>query len=222
MDQLGNDVAAATETTTPDYVDFVGTYSPVNIYTEAKTNLYLGAGNYLYYPQDENFQVNACRAYFKLKNGLTAGEPAGEQTGVRAIVLNFDGEDTQGIIDVEADSSLFTLHTSLFTFHLAHARRQAPRQAAHHEGHLHQERPQSGSEVIRKSGAPHGASLFFCLLAVFGILSCVPSAASDLRSSSLNFTHSFCSFLPFLARLYKKVRTFAAIIQGVPTDCGLR
>ena len=31
-----------------DYVDFVGTYSPVSIYTAEKTNLYLGADNKLY------------------------------------------------------------------------------------------------------------------------------------------------------------------------------
>ncbi len=47
-----------------DYVDFVGTYSPVSIYTDEKTNLYLGADNTLYYPTATGFKVNACRGYF--------------------------------------------------------------------------------------------------------------------------------------------------------------
>ena len=69
-----------------DYADFVGTYSPVSIYTDEKTNLYLGADNSLYYPTASGFKVNAFRAYFKL-NGLTAGEITSG-----AIELNF-GED---------------------------------------------------------------------------------------------------------------------------------
>ena len=90
-------------------VQFLGTYSPVSIYTDEKTNLYLGAGNTLYYPTTEGFQVNACRAYFQLKQGLTAGDP---NAAVRAFVLNF-GDETSGIVDAEANSSLFTLHSSL-------------------------------------------------------------------------------------------------------------
>ncbi len=113
--------AAATETASSSYVDFVGTYSPVNIYTEEKTNLYLGAGNTLYYPLNANFNVNACRAYFTLKSGLVAGEPAG---GVRAFVLNFgEGSDTNGIIAAEADSSLFPLHSSHSIWHTLDGKR---------------------------------------------------------------------------------------------------
>ena len=41
--------------------------------------------------------MNACRAYFQLKQGLTAGEPA---NGVRAFVLNFGDDETTGIISV--------------------------------------------------------------------------------------------------------------------------
>ena len=113
--------AAATETASSSYVDFVGTNSPVNIYTEEKTNLYLGAGNTLYYPLNANFNVNACRAYFTLKSGLVAGEPAG---GVRAFVLNFgEGSDTNGIIAAEADSSLFPLHSSHSIWHTLDGKR---------------------------------------------------------------------------------------------------
>ena len=80
------------------YVDFVGTYSPVNIYTDEKTNLYLGAGNTLYYPTDDGFKVNACRGYFQLK-GLTAGEPSNSnQASVRAFKLNFGDDEATGII----------------------------------------------------------------------------------------------------------------------------
>ncbi len=85
-----------------EYVYFVGTYSPVSIYTDEKTNLYLGDGNTLYYPTDEDFQVNACRGYFQLKQGLTAGEPSdSNQASVRAFKLNFgDDDNATGIISV--------------------------------------------------------------------------------------------------------------------------
>ena len=103
-----SNVTANAET---DYVDFVGTYNPVSIYTDEKTNLYLGADNTLYYPTDENFTVNAFRGYFQLK-GLTAGET--NSAGIRNFVLNFgDGDNATGIVSAEAISSLFTIHSSL-------------------------------------------------------------------------------------------------------------
>ena len=79
-----------------DWVDFVGIYSPEVIYEDAavKTKLYLGAGNKLYYPASEDFAVNACRAYFQLKNGLTAGDKA---QCVRSLVLNLGEEETTGV-----------------------------------------------------------------------------------------------------------------------------
>ena len=89
-------ISNATANVSTDYVDFVGTYSPVNIYTDEKTNLYLGAGNTLYYPTATGFTVNAFRGYFQLKQGLTAGEAA---NGVRAFVLNFgDDSNATGIL----------------------------------------------------------------------------------------------------------------------------
>ena len=105
-------ISDATANVETNYVDFVGTYSPVSIYTAGKTNLYLGAENTLYYPTDENLQVNAFRGYFQLKQGLTAGEST---SPVRAFVLNFgDGDDNAtGIVSAEENSSLFTLHYSL-------------------------------------------------------------------------------------------------------------
>jgi hypothetical protein len=101
-----SDVTANTET---DYVDYVGTYNSVGIYTDEKTNLYLGVDNTPYIGVDNNlhcpisaaFLLNACRGYFQLKQGLTAGEPTSDQQiAVNNFVINF-GEDEVGIISVE-------------------------------------------------------------------------------------------------------------------------
>ena len=98
-----NDAAANVET---DYVDFVGTYSPVSIYTAENTNLYVGNGNTLYYPTETGLQVNACRAYFQLKQGLTAGEPTSpQQARVRAFVLNSGDDETTGILTTNFTNS---------------------------------------------------------------------------------------------------------------------
>ena len=83
------------------YVDFVGCYSPVSIYTAEKTNLYVGADNKLYYPLAA-MTVGSCRAVFYL-NGITAGDlPAPGQAAARRFVLNFgDGNETTGIISID-------------------------------------------------------------------------------------------------------------------------
>ena len=95
-------ISNATVPVETKYVDFVGTYSPIDIFTEEKTNLYLGANDLLYYPSGENmtsFTINSCRAYFELKNGLTAGEPISTDVQpIKSFVLNF-GEET-GIEEV--------------------------------------------------------------------------------------------------------------------------
>ena len=94
---INSDAPANIET---DYVDFVGTYSPVSIYTDEKTNLYLGADNKLYYPTATDFQVNAFRGYFQLK-GLTASESSNSnQASVRAFKLNFGDDEATGIISI--------------------------------------------------------------------------------------------------------------------------
>lgn len=122
-DAISNALGAATVNT--NCVDFVGTYSPVGIYTTEKTNLYLGPANTLYHPTDEGFKVNTFRAYFKLKNGLTAGNPASpnQNIPVRAFTLNFGNGDTSGIVDVEAKASLFTLHSSFSEWYTLDGRR---------------------------------------------------------------------------------------------------
>jgi hypothetical protein len=92
--------ASTTQTFDNGTVQFVGTYSPVNIYSEKHCNLYLGSGNTLYYPEGEGmteFYINACRAYFHVG-------PEG-QSNVRAFVLNFgDDDDVTGILSTTDDT----------------------------------------------------------------------------------------------------------------------
>jgi len=102
-----------------DNVDFIGTFSPITLEDNDNTVLYLGANSTLYYPSAD-VTLNACRAYFKL-NGLTAGEP----TQVRAITLNFGEEESTGIVKAVANSSLFTLHSSLSEWYSLDGRRYA-------------------------------------------------------------------------------------------------
>ena len=90
---INSDAPANVET---DYVDFVGTYSPVSIAGEDRSVLYLGDNSTLYYPNAAK-TIGAFRAYFQLKQGLTAGS----QSAVRAFVLNFgDDSNATGIISV--------------------------------------------------------------------------------------------------------------------------
>ena len=99
-------------------VSFIGNFDPVTLTGGDKSVLYLGADNQLYYPaEDHDRTINAFRAYFTVD---LSDAPA----GVRTFVLNFGEEDTTGValIDngqwimdnsAEANSSLFTLHSSL-------------------------------------------------------------------------------------------------------------
>ncbi len=105
----GVTISNATTPVEKDYVDFVGTFSPIDIFTEDKTNLYLAADNLLYYPSGEDmtsFTINSFRAYFQLKGGLTAGElpttEGQEGQNINAFVLNF-GEET-GIREISKES----------------------------------------------------------------------------------------------------------------------
>ena len=74
-------------------VSFVGTYSPVLLPKDVKTNLYMGAGNTLYYPNVNNFYVNACRAYFQL-NPVVASK-------VKAFVFDFEEDDATSFFNKE-------------------------------------------------------------------------------------------------------------------------
>ena len=86
-------------------VTFKGTYSPITWSEENKSILFVGTSNTLYWPQPkegQNPHLNAFRAYFELSDGSQA----------REFVLNFDG-DVTGIVEAEANSTLYTLHSKL-------------------------------------------------------------------------------------------------------------
>ncbi|MBO4810647.1 MAG: hypothetical protein J5552_03670 [Prevotella sp.] len=90
-------ISDATANVSTDYADFIGTTSPV-VYdagTAHKDVLFLGSGSTLYYPDgSEASTINACRAYFQLKNGLTMGNP------LSRFVLNFGEGDATGITTI--------------------------------------------------------------------------------------------------------------------------
>jgi protein tyrosine/serine phosphatase len=75
--------------------NFHGIYSPYVTGGEDKTMLYLGADNYLYYPEAD-MTIKSFRAYFTLNNGLICGESIGDNNTVNSFVLNF-GEETTSI-----------------------------------------------------------------------------------------------------------------------------
>ena len=78
---------------TTDYVTFCGTYSPIDYACDNNSILFLGLHNTLYYPQ-AGAHIGACRAYFELRNGLTAASI----TNAR---LAFDDEEeTTSMVDV--------------------------------------------------------------------------------------------------------------------------
>ena len=99
-------------------VSFLGNYAPEGFAANDKSVLYLGAENNLYYPS-KDMTINAFRAYFHVNTNA----------GVRAVSLHFGNEEeTTGIISIdngkwimdngaEANSSLFTLHSSLSSWY---------------------------------------------------------------------------------------------------------
>ena len=70
-----------------DYVDFLGIYNFRPVLEDEHSILFVGAGNTLYWPM-KGATLGACRAYFKLKNGLTVGDLAGAR-------MLFDEETTE-------------------------------------------------------------------------------------------------------------------------------
>ena len=85
---------------------FKGTYMPMTLTAPDKKKLFL-QDNKLYYPATDA-TIKAFRAYIE----LDAEVP--DAVGAPNIVLNFDGDsNATGIVSAEANSSLFTLHSSL-------------------------------------------------------------------------------------------------------------
>lgn len=72
---------------TDSSVAFVGTYGPVALSKDDKTNLFMDADNTLNWPSVTDYHVNAFRAYFRLSSANSA----------REFVLNFGDAEATGI-----------------------------------------------------------------------------------------------------------------------------
>ena len=103
----GVTVKSGTTNKATDYVTFIGTYGPTNIYASPATNLFLGDANTLYWPSTAGYTIGPFRAYFHLAGGLIAGTPdsdadPGEGSSfVRSFSLSFGDEESQGIKEIE-------------------------------------------------------------------------------------------------------------------------
>ena len=116
---------ATNDATVEGVLTFTGTYAPVSIGSEGdNTKLYLGAANKLYYP-NAAMTIGTHRAYFQLLGDLTAGEPVSSSNArqIRAFNLNFGDDEATGIVSAEANSSFFTLHSSLSEWYTLDGRR---------------------------------------------------------------------------------------------------
>ena len=100
-------------------VQFIGTYKPVALVLDEKSNLFLGGDDTLYYPHvannaDGNYYVNAFRAYFHV-------DFTGGVNEVRAFVLGF-GEEA-GETTAIADTLPFTSSSSVSGWYSLDGRR---------------------------------------------------------------------------------------------------
>ena len=94
---VDEDPAAQSVTSSDGTVTFVGSYSRYNTGGEDKSLLYLGAENTIYYPST-TMTIGAFRAYFRLSmDGI------GSSNGINAFVLNFDGDEASGIVDISEE-----------------------------------------------------------------------------------------------------------------------
>jgi hypothetical protein len=87
-------------------VRFMGTYKSTEFDAEDKSILLMGGENMLFYPTT-GAGLGAQRAYFKIGDDGAAG------ARLKAFRINFGDSETTGIISAEANSSLFTLPSSL-------------------------------------------------------------------------------------------------------------
>jgi hypothetical protein len=69
-----------------EHVQFIGTFSPVQIYSANHDNLFLGTDNKLHWPNTDGYAIKSCRAYFHVDGG-----------SANAIELHFGDDDTTGI-----------------------------------------------------------------------------------------------------------------------------
>ena len=112
---ISSTAPAADVISTDGKVQFLGTYSPAAIDNGNKACLFLGAANTLYWPDVDNYQVGAFRAYFQVDLGYglgvhpqkitNTGDGSGPVYGfVRSFVLNFSDsseETTTGSVSME-------------------------------------------------------------------------------------------------------------------------
>ena len=82
-------------------ITFRGTYKRLSFDDTDTSILFLGAENTLYYPLS-GASISAQRAYFQLE-GVTAGEPSGNQAAIRSFQLNLEDEATD-IVSLPVDS----------------------------------------------------------------------------------------------------------------------
>ena len=80
-----------------EHVQFIGTFSPVELPIDDKSNLFLGADNTLHWSQTDNYAIRSFRAYFHVDGG-----------NVSAIKLHFgeDENETTGVVSI--DNSQFS------------------------------------------------------------------------------------------------------------------
>ena len=78
---------------TTDYVDFIGTFSPITLEANDRSVLYLGADDKLHYPTAD-MTFGSFRAYFQLRNDLKAGEWTSD-ADVRTYEIYFGNELVQ-------------------------------------------------------------------------------------------------------------------------------
>ena len=87
-------------------VRFMGSYKSTTFGGEDKSILLMGSDNTLFYPS-KGAGIGAQRAYFKI------GDTAHLTRSLTNFTIDFGEEETTGILEAEANSSLFTLHSSL-------------------------------------------------------------------------------------------------------------
>ena len=78
-----------------EHVQFIGTFSPVELPIGDKSNLFLGADNTLHWPQTDNYAIRSFRAYFHVDGG-----------SVSAIKLYFGEDETTGVENIANSQKL--------------------------------------------------------------------------------------------------------------------
>ncbi len=73
-----------------EHVQFIGTFSPVAIYSANHDNLFLGTDNKLHWPSTDGYAIKSCRAYFHVDGG-----------SVSAIKLYFGEDETTGVVSID-------------------------------------------------------------------------------------------------------------------------